>query len=201
MIKPYYDKKHSTTLTLFSKAGFAEDWELERCSETEGIQMRDLPPFLRTLLITDGTVTKHLEAYFWEPVNVKPLAQSLKQTESEIPWLHLQADETVLTREVELVGEQSKHHYATAFSIVCPTLIPAPFRQALLDGEIGIGKLIRESGMESYREVLEIGVTDSPLSKGSEQSQAHVYRTYRILLAGKAAILITERFPLAIFSS
>ena len=200
MIKPYYNKTHSTTLTLFSKAGFAEDWELERCSETESVQMRELPPFLRTLLITDGTVTKHLEAYFWEPVNVIPIAQSLNQTESAIPWLALDAAETVLTREVELIGEQSQHHYATAFSIVCPTLIPAPFRQALLDGEIGIGKLIRESGMESYREVLEIGVAHSPLSKTSDVAQQHVYRTYRILLGGKAAILITERFPISLFS-
>ena len=32
-----------------------------------------LPPVLRTLLLSDGTVTKFLEAYYQEPIRVKTL--------------------------------------------------------------------------------------------------------------------------------
>src|SRR5262245_31461994 len=34
-------------------------------------QFAGLPPLLRALLLTDGTVTKVLEAYLWEPIRVE----------------------------------------------------------------------------------------------------------------------------------
>ena len=39
-------------------------------SRHENLDIEAMPPFLRTLLVTDGTVTKSLEAFFWEPVVV-----------------------------------------------------------------------------------------------------------------------------------
>ena len=64
--------------------------------------------------------------------------------------------------------------------------------------------LIRDSGMESYREVLEIGLEKFPTfhyQEGSDKMQKLnvLFRTYRIVLGGQPAILITERFPKALF--
>ena len=41
------------------------------------VNWEQLPPLLRILLVTDGTVTKTLEAYYWERISVDQLAQAL----------------------------------------------------------------------------------------------------------------------------
>jgi hypothetical protein len=53
----------------------------------ESLALEALPPFLRTLLVTDGTVTKHLEAYFWEEVAVENLGQGMVRLATPFPWL------------------------------------------------------------------------------------------------------------------
>ena len=45
----------------------------------EEVDLSLLPPFLRTLLVTDGTVTKSLEAFYWEPIKVVSITQELVQ--------------------------------------------------------------------------------------------------------------------------
>jgi len=61
--------------------------------------------------------------------------------------------------------------------------------------------LIRDSGLESYREVLEVGIEpgdtsgDATLPRRSDL----VFRTYRIIIGGEPVILITESFPLDLY--
>ena len=103
-------------------------------------------PFLRSLLVTDGTVTKILEAYFWEPVMVDTLNQGLVTTARDIPWVEVTAGDQVLTRQAQLRGADTGRIYADAFSVIRTERIPMAFRQRLIDREIGIGVLIRDSG-------------------------------------------------------
>jgi chorismate-pyruvate lyase len=77
--------------------------------------------------------------------------------------------------------------------VIRTELIPAHFRRRLIDREIGIGALIRDSGLESYREVMEVGLEPDT---GTDDA---VFRTYRIIIAGEPVILITETFPLALY--
>jgi len=156
------------------------------------LPIRALPAFLRALLVTDGTVTKIIEAYFWEPVHVDTLAQEFVVAAAAIPWIAVRAGERVLARHARLRGADSGHDYAKAFSVIRPEHIPADFRQRLIDREIGIGALIRDSGLESYREVLDIGL--EPAADGDEEG---LFRTYRIFIERAPVILITETFPLA----
>jgi chorismate-pyruvate lyase len=163
------------------------------------LPLADLPAFLRALLVTDGTVTKILEAYFWEPVEVETLQQELVTAERPIGWIRVGAGDRVLIRRACLRGTDSGRAYANAFSVIRPELIPETFRQRLIDREIGIGVLIRDSGLESYREVLEVGVEPSG-DEGDQPDEAEsVYRTYRIIIDRKPVILITEAFPLAVY--
>jgi len=176
----------------FRRQGFVRDAVLEAASG-ERLQLADLPPFLRALLVTDGTVTKILEAYFWEPVRVDTLEQRLETAAGEVPWIALRAGEACLVRDACLRGHDSGRRFAEAFSLIRVERIPPGFRQRLIDREIGIGVLIRDSGLESYREVLDVG-----LERLAEEALA-VYRTYRIIIAGEPVILITEYFPLALY--
>jgi chorismate-pyruvate lyase len=171
-----------------------------------------LPPFLRALLVTDGTVTKMLEAFFWEPVAVDTLRQDFVITTAEVPWIEVGPGARVLVRRARLRGEDSGLHYAHAFSVIRTERIPPGFRQRLIDREIGIGALIRDSGLESYREVMEVGVdgagadtdpgtlpADGPGERTDTAPRA-LFRTYRIIIGRSPVILISETFPLELYA-
>ena len=80
-------------------------------------------------------------------------------------------------------------------------LIPETFRGRLIDREIGIGVLIRDSGLESYREVLEVGIETASVRDNETADQTElVYRTYRIIIDREPVILITERFTIPLYS-
>ena len=172
--------------------GFARDGVITALSG-DSLPLSALPPFLRALLVTDGTVTKILEAYFWEPVAVDTLEQRFESTAEPVPWIQLEAGDICLVRDARLRGTDSNRSFAEAFSLIRIDFIPPGFRQRLIDREIGIGVLIRDSGLESYREVLDVGL--DRMANGT----AAVFRTYRIFIDRQPVILITEYFPLAMY--
>lgn len=198
MVQRYYDKTSQPQVpNPFRCEGFLRDGTIPRRGGGE-LPIQALPSFLRALLVTDGTVTKILEAYFWEPVEVQTLRQEFVAAERPIDWIRVRPGTRVMIRQARLKGADSKQVYATAFSVIRTELIPESFRQRLIDREIGIGVLIRDSGLESYREVLEVGV--EPAEGDDAASEAvSVYRTYRIIIDRKPVILITEGFPLAVY--
>lgn len=201
---------------LYRRPVHSKGWEAFKSRGYPGVEyggsqpqsfalISELPPLLRTLLVTDGTVTRSLEAFFWEPVEVQQVALSTVVSTHEIPWVEAEVGENLLLREIRLVGKNSHNLYATAYSVVRLNLIPSKMRGQLEQGGIGIGVLIRESGLESYRELLDVG-TASDLSfesmepeTPSEVDSSIVYRTYRISLAKRPAILVTEKFPKALY--
>ncbi|WP_295879454.1 chorismate pyruvate-lyase family protein [uncultured Thiohalocapsa sp.] len=193
MVERYYRRTlPHTGPNPFRCEGFVHNGTIQ--SDTgEPVAIASLPPFLRALLVTDGTVTKIIEAYFWEPVVVDTLRQEFVEAADDIPWVHIERGERIMVRRARLRGAHSGKAFANAFSVIRTGLIPAQFRRRLIDREIGIGALIRDSGLESYREVLEVGIEpDSDADKA-------VFRTYRIIIAGEPVILITETFPLPLY--
>lgn len=160
----------------------------------EPVPLNTLPPFLRALLVTDGTVTKILEAYFWEPVAVDTIEQRFETAEEAVPAIVVEPGDCCMMRDARLRGTDTGRTFAEAFSLIRTELIPDGFRQRLIDREIGIGVLIRDSGLESYREVLDVGM------ESDADGHRAVCRTYRIIIARKPVILITECFPLALYA-
>ena len=134
--------------------------------------LEQLPPFLRTLLLTDGTVTRSLEAYFWEPIDVVQIEQAEQACPADLPELELATGATALYRLVELRGRQSGRLYSSASSVIKTGDIPGNWRDELLAGRLGIGTLISDSGMESYRKIMEFSL----------ESSSEVSRRYLIYL-------------------
>ncbi len=157
-------------------------------SRNQAVHLERLPPFLRTLLVADGTVTKSLEAYFWEPVDVVQLSQAPRVLAEPVPALELAVGAEVFERRVQLIGAESRRPYAEAHSLIRLTALPGALREDLLAGRIGIGELLRECGLETYREILDVG-----------KSGDSVYRSYRILMQRRPIMLITETFPCAVY--
>ena len=63
-----------------------------------------LTPFQRALLVTDGTVTKFLEAYAYEPILVDRLNQETGGLDIDHEWLAATAGDRVIHREVALMA-------------------------------------------------------------------------------------------------
>ena len=186
--------------SLFRSSGYLEDGVIVDAGG-ERHPISDLPPFLRTLLVADGTVTKALEAYFWEPVDVRPLQQKLaRDTEPKGPPFG-QAH-SLLHREVSLEGRRSGTRYALARSILALENLPPHFAEAIVAGKMGIGELLREQGVETYRDIIGLDyfprgvVADERLE---ELDDDIVARSYRISVSGVPAILVTEYFPIGCY--
>lgn len=192
MLEAYYRKQEVTgQYEVFRSRGFSSDSVVGPLSQKD-VAMAGLPPFLRTLLVADGTVTKSLEAYYWEPINVETVWQKPMAAEADIPWLQVEQGREVIGRRVNLRGGHSGNVYTRAFSVIRPEQIPDKLRERLIAGSLGIGELIRDCGLETYRELLEIDV-----ASGGEGDE--IYRTYRIVLGGQPGILVSEYFPVAVF--
>lgn len=154
-----------------------------------GFDFHTLPPFLRVLLATDGTVTKSLEAYFWERVDVQVLEQGLVTLDAAVPAIDRQSGETVVRRSVVLRGRKSGREYVTAESLICFDLLSRNFQDDLHNRRLGVGELLLACGLETYREILELG--------GDPKTE--VWRRYRIVMEHRPFIQITERFPSALY--
>ncbi len=171
--------------------------------------LASLPPFLRVLLTTDGTVTSSLQAYFWERVSVDTVEQSQYQLEAPFDSLELQQGQDALRREVQLRGERSGRVYARASSLIRMELLPSEIKDAIVAKRIGVGELLRDCGLETYRKIIAVGVDageedEDGEGNGEEEHGAiskEAWRSYLIVMDKHPFIHITERFPLALFGS
>lgn len=153
--------------------------------------LASVPPFLRVLLTTDGTVTSSLQAYFWEKVAVDAIEQSQYLLDAPFEALDLKQGQEVLRRQVELRGEQSGSIYARASSLIRMDVLPGTIKEAIVAKHIGVGELLRDCGLETYRKILSVGMN----------ANDEAWRAYLIVMDKHPFIHITERFPLALFAS
>ncbi len=177
--------------TLRSK-GFLPELRIEGAGAPE---LANLPAILRVLLIQDGTVTKTLEAWFWEFMAVALREQSVTVWQSG-PDLGfpLEANSRVLLRKVDIQGQSSGRVYCSATSHILISKLPDGLGERLLSGEIGIGELLRDRELETYRELKSVfWVPGSPDSSGS------LGRSYLIHLGHTPVMRIEEHFPLAMY--
>ncbi len=150
----------------------------------------EVPAFLRSLLVADGTVTMALEAFFLEDVLIETLQQGVFTLPEAIPVLDVAAGDRGFYREVRLVGADSATEYARAFSVLNSAAIEPTLFDHLVDERVGIGVILRNFSRGSHREVLDI-------RRGGLMSAADVSRSYRVSLNEQPAILITEEFDFA----
>ncbi|MDY6827875.1 MAG: chorismate pyruvate-lyase family protein [Pseudomonadota bacterium] len=192
------------TMSLFNTQGFLPQGT-KADDRFAGIDFPTLPPILRVLLVTDGTVTKTLEAYFWEPVRVQVAWQRVleptEQPADVIDVLGVQPGAPLWLRDVRLTGRTSGRSYALASSYLAVDSIPVALKNALLARQLGIGELLRGDGLETCREILTMGssvqITHSALN--ADDIGPWVHRTYVIRHSGHRIMQIREHFPLPLY--
>ncbi|MBF0381719.1 MAG: DUF98 domain-containing protein [Magnetococcales bacterium] len=177
--------------------------DLASINQTPKFNLAVLPPFLRLLMVTDGTVTKSLEAYSWDPVTVDLQSQEYFKSKKTIKLLGNVSKEHLLVREVLIRGSNGTI-YASAKSYLRLELLPKKISKQLRKGRTNIGEAVRKSGLETYRELIDVGYEDGGIFSSNQEDGSKitnselgqvVYRIYRIKFSYTSAILITERFP------
>jgi len=155
-----------------------------------------LPPILRVLLLTDGTVTHSLSAYFGEEIDVQCLQ-------------HGEHSPGVMAREVMLRGASTSTIYAHARSLIQLAHLDLEIQDLLAQGHVGIGELLSARHLETSREIIRIApchygpgrpdpfvsVTDPSVSAPRQV----IARDYIIHSQGKPMIELTETFPVAVY--
>ncbi len=190
----------TTLKSYFRSHGFILD-DVITSESGHNCELSALSPFLRTLLVMDGTVTKALEAWFWEPVKVVPLYNQIESLAEGKKGLNSKVGDQVLQREVVLQGEETEKIFACARSTVSLECLPVKLSEALKSGEIGIGELFREQGLETYRDIFNINYYERPIQNDVLLSNLEgeiISRSYQIWVNSKPAIIVTEYFPINI---
>jgi chorismate-pyruvate lyase len=156
-----------------------------RPTSWQDVSLTSLAPHHRTLMMTDGTVTRMLEAYTFESVEAKCVEQyETTAAHDRGGWLRAAAEDRMLVRHVDLIGVRSGICYAQAESRIAVDRLPNTFHTALASEPAGIGAALRAASAESYRQLLFYGRTFDCLFA----------RCYRVFVRKCPALVITERF-------
>jgi chorismate-pyruvate lyase len=108
----------------------------------------------RILLTTDGTLTKILEAYLLEEIQMTKLSERSLLTAQDIPFLDLEQGSEVIERKILLQGRISRKNFLYAESLLVPARLDKRFTDELLNSEIPLGKLMLAHRMETFKEIL-----------------------------------------------
>jgi len=160
-----------------------------------------LQPLIRVLLVVDGTVTKILEAYFGEGIEVRRIGQSVEVLEEADEWLEAKRGEQIVVRSVMLVGRDTGRFYTYAKSRIVLSRLSARMQDGLDDKLIGLGRILLDAAAEVRRECLWYG--RERLAALPDEMHGHgrcdsdfVSRSYRVIAHAYPLMIITERFPL-----
>lgn len=170
-----------------------------RPAELEDINLRTLTPFQRALLTIDGTVTKFIEAFTMEPIDVIRLAQSVRPLEADHSWLEAAESTPVIRRQVLLQGRYSGVAYAYAASLILPDRISDDMRERLQSDGESLGRILLSGMVETRREILWYGrepAADVPEPVRDLLGDDYlISRTYRIIQSDRVLMMINEKFP------
>ena len=177
--------------------------QAERPTTSKEINIAQLTPFQRALIVTDGTVTRLIEAYTLAPVEVVLLHQEKQTLCTEHTWLELPSGAPVIARQVVLqtpsIGNETPKIQAYATSLIVPQHLPKGILDGLESDPAGLGGILQNSGLETRRKLLwcccEIA-RDLPEAIAHLEGEPLLSRTYRVFANKKPIMLITEKFPL-----
>jgi chorismate-pyruvate lyase len=165
--------------------------------DLEPVALAALNPFLRGLLLTDGTVSRTLEAHTLRPVLVERVEQSEQAVPEKLARHLLLADGEACVRRRIAMRIATEDPSVWAESFVVPDRLPPTFLTALDGNGQGIGGSLQQLKLESWRELLWFGLGKPPVWPGQTgTARRTLRRAYLILTHSRPALLICEDFAL-----
>jgi chorismate-pyruvate lyase len=176
---------------------------MQRTITPKYIEPRNLSPFQRILLTTDGTLTEILEAYLLEKIKLVKLSEEVVKIAKPIPALDLDIGNQIIERKVLLQGKISLNNFIYAESIIVPERLDNKLKSRLIESQEPIGRLWLEHKLETFKEII-----DSAIETAEElfdyfdiaKEDKMLSRTYRVFSNNKPIMMITEKFPESYFT-
>lgn len=164
------------------------------------IGLREMDPFLRGLLFTDGTVTRTLEVQALSRVSVEVVDQTDTTVGGQTARrLGVPADTEAVRRRVLISTRESQGPIIWAESHILPHRLPPRFLSVLQGAPDGIGESLQQVELESWRDLLWFGLDSHPSWRGVNVPTPSpvITRVYRVITGGRPALLISESFAVA----
>ena len=166
------------------------------------IEFADLSIMQRVLLMTDGTLTKMLEVYAQEHLQVVKLREVEHPLADDIPAMWVRAGEAAIHRTILLSGQNTQRNWLYAESIILPDRLDLQFRYRLLSTRVPIGRLWSEHKLETFKETIrfcreEAGEIADHFDIAPQDTL--LSRTYLVNTNYRPTMMITEKFPEALF--
>jgi chorismate-pyruvate lyase len=147
------------------------------------------------LLGTDGTFMTLLAALSGEPLLLRTLSQTTHRLREKDALLQLDVGQPVLSRRVLMHRRFQQAVVAYAESSVAVGRLDASLRRDLEGGDKPLGLVLRRNSVETFRELLDWGLSDPQGSAGAWMSSRELlFRTYRIRSRGWPIAIVTEHF-------
>ncbi|MEY4769209.1 MAG: hypothetical protein RL637_1848 [Pseudomonadota bacterium] len=162
------------------------------------VNLSDLSPYQRIILISNGTLTKLLEHLLSEQLMVIKLSEILQPATEAIEYLNIAAGELLIERKICLQGQTTGTHWLYAESKIVLQRLDVSFREDLLNSKIPIGKLWAKHRVETFKELL------PPFIEIAAELAVHfnltpndllLGRTYRVFSNHQPIMMLTEKFP------
>ena len=154
---------------------------------------RCLAPLNRALLVTDGTLTDVVEAWFLEAVSLDRVEQRRRPVR---PTEDLPGDE-VFERWITMRGVRSHRLRFAAQSLVAAAFVSRAFLRDLEEGRLRLGDILRRRAPGTIRYIDCAGVRRG-LPRGMAGSagvEAWIERHYRVVHRGRTIVLVREFLP------
>ena len=145
---------------------------LQRISDLENTSNIKLSLFEKILLVETGTVEQLLTVL----TNSEVVVKILKQKESR----------EFIKREVRIINKKTGENLVYATSNIVPYNLPDDIIRQVKQKHLGIGSIIANSQLETFRKILKIGYDSKTKS---------LFRIYQIIYRGKVGFKIKEAFP------
>jgi benzoate-CoA ligase family protein len=172
--------------------------QYEAAKDLQDVQITQLDPFLRSLLFTDGTVSRQLEAHTLSRVSVETAEQAPNPTPARIArYLHIPPAEQCIRRRIVMKIGDTAELSVWAESYLVAGRLPPEFLAGLDGNTQGIGGSLQQLKLESRRELLWFGLGQPPQwAHSTDPATTTLIRVYRMVTSGVPAMLICEAFAI-----
>jgi benzoate-CoA ligase family protein len=170
----------------------------EAAKDLRAVQITQLDSFLRSLLFTDGTVSRQLEAHTLSRVAVETVEQAPNPAPARIArHLHAQPSEQCIRRRIVMRIGDTAELSVWAESYLLADRLPPEFLTGLDGNSQGIGGSLQQLKLESRRELLWFGLGQPPQwAHATTPTTTTLIRVYRMLTNDMPAMLICEAFAI-----
>jgi chorismate-pyruvate lyase len=149
-----------------------------------------VPACLRICAGTDGSVTQLLEVLTGKRVKVITLKQHVIKASPDIAeLLEIETGKEVNSRLVTL--NVDKTIYVLAKSLAPIERLPAGVKEDIMRADVPIGRILREHGLETRRDILGMKIINSKFFGDTPV----LSREYRIVYKNEILMWINECFP------